>query len=236
MKKILNYNDYVQQIKEGLIYTHNIEKYQDSLDIELNSIGVKEYKLNIKSKFVYDLEIFNSNKLDNDLLKYIIDINQNLLGYYPSFIWVENNIGTNGFVFDEKYLSNKYLSIKIRFEAKYEDGLYKNDLDVPDFAYHLSPENKKEKILKDGLCPKSYNRKTKHPDRLYLFYDSNDYEELLKNLKLNDKIKNLNRNYILYKVKLNDKMIIHSDPNYHKGFYTYDNISPKNVEIFKENL
>jgi len=232
----LNYNDYVQQIKEGLIYTHNIEKYQDNLDIELNSIGVKEYKLNIKSKFVYDLEILNSNELNNDLLKYIIDINQNLLGYYPSFIWVKNNIGTNGFVFDEKYLSNKYLSIKIRFEAKYEDGLYKNDLDVPNFAYHLSPENKKEKISKDGLCPKSYNRKTKHPDRLYLFYDSNDYEELLKSLKLNDKINNLNRNYVLYKVKLNDKMIIHSDPNYDKGFYTYDNISPKNIEIFKDNL
>ena len=32
---------------------------------------------------------------------------------------------------------------------------------------------------------------------------------------------------------MNNKMIIHSDP---KGFYTYDNISPKNIEILMDNL
>jgi len=49
-------------------------------------------------------------------------------------------------------------------------------------------------------------------------------------------VKNIDRNYTLYKVKMNDKMIIHSDPNYSKGFYTYDNISPKNIEIIFDNL
>ena len=86
------------------------------------------------------------------------------------------------------------------------------------------------------MCPKSYNRKTKHPDRLFLFYNFSDYEELLIGLKLNDRLNDLNRSYILYRVKMNNSMIIHSDPNYNKGFYTYDNISPKDVEILKENL
>ena len=232
---ILNYKDYIQLIKEGLISTHNIEKYSGNLEIELNSVGVK-YKLNIISKLVYELEILDSNKLSDDVLEYVVNINQNLLGYYPAYIWVQNSMGINSFIFDEKYLSNKYLSMKIRFEAKYEDGLYKNDLEVPDFAYHLSPTNKKDKILKNGLCPKSYNRKTKHPDRLFLFYNFSDYEELLIGLKLNDRLNDLNRSYILYRVKMNNSMIIHSDPNYNKGFYTYDNISPKDVEILKENL
>jgi len=31
-------------------------------------------------------------------------------------------------------------------------------------------------------------------------------------------------------------MIIHTDSNYDKGFYTYDNISPNDIEIVKENL
>lgn len=233
---ILNYENYIQSIKEGLISTHNIEKYSGSLEIELDSIGIKKYNLNIISKLVYELEILNSNKLSNDLLKHMVDINQNLLGYYPSYIWVTNDVGINKFIFDEKYLSNKYSNIKIRFEAKYEDGLYRNDLEVPEFAYHFSPTNKKEKILRDGLCPKSNNRKTKHLDRISFFYNLEDGEELLNNLKWNDKIYNLDRTYTLYKVKLNDKMIIHGDPNYNKGFYTYDNISPKNVEILKENL
>ncbi|MCB1713459.1 MAG: hypothetical protein KDH96_13625, partial [Candidatus Riesia sp.] len=100
----------------------------------------------------------------------------------------------------------------------------------------LSPTDKKYKILKNGLYPKSYNRKTKHPDRIYFFYDMNDYKYLLKSLKLNDKINNLYRNYSLYKVKLTQENIIHSDPNFSKGFYTYDNISPMDIELIEDEL
>lgn len=230
---IYDYKEYERLIKEGLIFTHNIEKYQNGLDIQLSSVGVK-HKINIISKFIYDLEILNPKELSDELLKYVIDINQNLLGYYPSYIWVVNKIGKNGFVFDERYLSNEFLNIIIRFESKYEDGLYKNDLEIPEYAYHLSPNNKRDKILKNGLCPKSYNRKTKHPDRLYLFYDIDDYKDLLKGLIFNDQMKGIGRDYDLYKIKMNSKMIIHSDPNYNRGFYTYDNISPKDIELIEK--
>jgi len=223
---------YIEHIKEGLIKTYNIEKYYNSLDIELSSIGVKS-KINIISKFIYDLEISNPQELSNDKLKYIIDINKNLLGYYPSYIWIENNIGINGFKFNNKYLSNKYLNIKIRFESKYEDGLYKNDLEVPKISYHLSPSKNRNKILDIGLYPKSGNRKTFHMDRIYLFYNLDDYKRLLKLLKMIDKI---NSKYDLYEISLTDKNIIHSDPNYINGFYTYDNISPINITILKQDL
>lgn len=229
---IYDYKKYLKLIKEGIIFTHNIEKYQNNLDIQLSSIGVK-HKINIISKFIYDLDILNSKELSNDVLKYAININQNLLGYYPSYIWIVNEIGKNGFVFDERYLSNEFLNITIRFESKYEDGLYKNDLEIPEYAYHLSPKNKRDKILKNGLCPHSYNRKTKHPDRLYLFYEIDDYEDLLKNLIFNDRMIGIDREYDLYKIRMNDKMIIHSDPNYDRGFYTYDNISPADIKLIK---
>ena len=84
-----DYKEYLRLIKEGLIFTHNIEKYQNNLTIELNSIGVN-HDINILSKYIYDLNILNSNKLTDELLKYIIDINQNLLGYYPSYMWITN--------------------------------------------------------------------------------------------------------------------------------------------------
>ena len=87
---ILNYKDYIQLIKEGLISTHNIEKYSGNLEIELNSVGVK-YKLNIISKLVYELEILDSNKLSDDVLEYVVNINQNLLGYYPAYISTGNH-------------------------------------------------------------------------------------------------------------------------------------------------
>ena len=229
---MFNYEKFLELIKEGLITTHNIEKYHGSLDIELNSIGIKS-EINIISKFVFELSVLNSNDINNSNLQYIITICKDLLGYYPSYIWVKNNIGWNSFKFEERYLNNKYSEIRIRFESKYEDGLYKNDLDVPEIAYHLSPTEKKDKILKNGLCPKSYNRKSKYPDRVYLFDDLSELSSLLKSLKINDKEDN---KYTLYKVKMDNKMIIHTDPNFKNGFYTYDNISPYKIEVIDDDL
>ena len=235
MKHISEYEKYLELVKEGLTRTHNIEKYKSSLDIEFNSIGVK-YDINVFSKFIYEITILNPDFFDKDGLEYIVNINRNLLGYYPSYIWVENNIGINGFKYNDKYLNNKYKTIRIRFEAKYDDGLYTNDLDVPEYAYHLSPSKYKDKILNIGLYPKTKKRKSDHPDRIYFLYDIENKNELLKSLKLND-FNNGNTNvYILYKVKIPNDIIIHSDPNYDGGFYIYDSIPPKNIEIIEENL
>jgi hypothetical protein len=232
---INSYSEYLNLIKEGLIKTYNIEKYSGTLDIEFNAIGIK-FELDIKSKFKFDLRILNPNKLNQNQLDMIITICNNL-GYYPSFIYITNEKGKiNSFIYDKNFLSNKYFYLKLTFEAKYEDGLYKNDLKIPEQAYHLTKQKYKEKILYNGLYPKSYNRKTKHPDRIYLFYDLNDYIDLLNGLKINDSFKLENNEYILLEVKLNDKMIIHTDPNYDKGFFTYDNITPKCIKVIKENL
>jgi len=225
------YNKYIEYIREGLIFTHNIEKYHGSLDIELNSIGINS-KIDIQSKFLYDLTLFNTYNIDNDILKYIINLNQNLLGYYPSFIWVKNNNGWNSFKFDIKYLNNKYKEIKIRFESKYDNGLYKNNMVVPKISYHLSPSKNRKRIMDIGLYPKSGSRKTYHMDRIYLFYDLDDYNMLLKSLKFTDNIKY----YDLYRIELNNSYIIHTDPNYINGFYTYDNISPKYIELLESEL
>jgi hypothetical protein len=232
---ILNYIEYVNLLKEGLIKTYNINRYKSNLEIELNSLNLN-YNINIISKFIFELELFNVDKLSNDTIKWIIELCQNKMGYFTSYIWIENNFGLNSFKFDEKYLSNKYKYLKIRFEAKYEDGLYKNNLDVPEFAYHLSIQSKKDKILNNGLYPKSYNRKTKHPDRIYLFYSLDNLDEILKSLKQNDIMNNKQHDYVLFKVKLNSDIIIHTDPNYDKGFFIYDNIPPEDIEVVKENI
>ena len=228
---IYTYNKYIEYIKEGLIFTHNIEKYYGSLDIELNSIGIR-YIIDIQSKFLYDLTLFDTCNIDNGRLKYVIDLNQNLLGYYPSFIWVKNKIGWNGFKFDIKYLNNKYKEIKIRFESKYDNGIYKNDTNVPKISYHLSPSKNRERISDIGLYPKSGSRKTYHMDRIYLFYDLVNYSQLLKSLKYTDN----NKYYDLYEIELDNNYIIHTDPNYINGFYTYDNIRPEYIKLLKSKI
>lgn len=233
---MIKYNEFIQNIKEGLIRTHNIEKYSDNLEIELKSIGINNYKIDIISKYVFTLTI-NTEEVNNDSLKYIVNHIQNMFGYLASYIWLKNNKNMeNSFMFDEKYLNNKYNEIKIRFESKYDDGLYSNNIETPNTAYHLSPIDFKDKILKNGLYPKTKFRKTNHNERIYLFYKLNHYSDILSALKLNDKMKNKVRNYSLYEVYLNSKIISHKDPNYSNGFYIYDNISPKNVKLLKDNL
>lgn len=231
---IVEYNEYVELIKEGLIRTHNILRYKDNIRQELFLIGIK-HEINITSKLKFTLSLFNTNTFDDIYFEYIVNYIQNKLGYNPSFIYVENDFGINGFKFDKKYLSNKYKTIEIVFEAKYDDGFYKNDIVVPKYTYHLSPVENEEKINKNGLIVKTYNRKGEHPDRIYLFQYVNDYEDLLNSLKINDSINGINRNYNLYQVEMKDN-IIHTDPNYDKGFYTYDSFHPEFLKIIKSNI
>lgn len=233
---MIKYLQFIEYLKEGLIFTHNIEKYKSSLDIQLSNL-LPDFDIDIENKFIFNLNIKNTDTIDNEILKHIPEMILNLFGYYPSYMWVTNNSDNdNKFKFDDNYLNNKYKNIKIRFEAKYDDGIYKNTLDVPPKAYHLTPQKNKERILKTGLYPKTYNRNTRHPERIYLFYDIDNYESLLKTLKISD-LKNDNEdNYILLEINMNKNMVIHSDPNYIDGFFTYDNISVNDIKILKENL
>jgi len=229
---IKTYEEFFSLIKEGLIRTHNIIDNQDILDIHFGSANL-EFDLKIKNKFDFTIEFFNIDKIKQHVLDGILPIINNL-GYFPSYIWVTNIKGMiNSFKFDEKYISNSYKNIKIRFESKYDESGYKNDLQVPSVAYHLTKKRFKEKIIKNGLCPRSLNRKTIHLDRIYMFKYLIQYSDLLKSLKITDVY---DEEYILLEIKLSDKNIIHTDPNYADGFYTTDNIPFSDIKIIKENL
>ena len=147
---ILEYNKYLNLMKEGLIATYNIYQYVNSLDIDLIFIGVKT-DINIVNKFIYDISILNNDILTSEQYNLIISYN-NKLGYYPSYMWIYNSRNMkNGFKFDYDKLLNKYKKIIIRFESRYEDGLYKNNLNVPSIAFHLSKQKNKDKIKRIGL-------------------------------------------------------------------------------------
>ena len=235
---INNYKEFIFNIKEGLIKTYNIEKYSSNLENELIMCGF-DININIVSKYKYSIIINNIDWLKNDAYDLFFSLNNNL-GYFPSYIKSYKNEISNGFVFSEKTLKSQLSlnidKIEIFFESKYDDGLYKNDIDVPKKSYHLSPSKNRNRISEIGLYPKSGSRKTYHTDRIYLFYDKKNYILLYESLKTNDLYNNIIQQYDLYEIKLDDKNIIHTDPNYENGFYTYDNISVKNIKIIKKDL
>jgi hypothetical protein len=235
MKDIYNYNDFILSIKEGLIYTNNIEKYKNSIINSLSPLGFN-FDINIIDKFKFDINVKNI-EINIDLFISIV----NNYGYYPSsFILYLKNGMWNRFKYDLNLLKSKINEfdnkdhISIRFESKYNDGLYKSDLDVPDYLYHITKDINISNIIKNGLIPKSKNRLSTHPDRIHFCYEIDDCYNLIKRFKLSDKLNGDDFNYTIVKVNcvdIKDKIILHTDPNFLEGCFTYDNIDAKFLEL-----
>jgi len=225
----MNYLEFVEQLKEGLITTHDITKYSSIITDFLDQINIK-HSIDIIDKLEFKL-IIETN--DMDLIE-VINHNCYTLGYFPSYYWITlSNDMKNGFK-EINTLPINTKNVSIKYEGKYEEGLYKNTVICPDKLYHLSYQENKEGILKKGIYPKSKKRLSNHPERIYLFDDLNNYNVLLKQLKISD---NTKKEYLLLEINCSDsKLFLHTDPNYRIGYFTYDNINPKNIIILKENL
>ena len=192
---------------------NNILQYETSLSNKLNKYKI-QHTINIIDKLEFQLII--QNPLESDL-QWIINECINLYGYYPSYYFIEiPNIA----------------EIKINFEAKYSDSVYTNDIVCPNKLYHLTYQENINKISKIGLYPKTYNRISDHSSRIYLFPDMSQYQNLLSTLKRSDKINNLpDKKYSLLEIETDNILILHTDPNYRLGYYTYDNIHPSKIKI-----
>jgi len=228
----LLYNEFVYQLKEGLITTHDITRYNSVIIDYLEDLEIKN-KINIVNKFEFKVELETNDFEIIELLNHRCYV----LGYFPAKFWIilENGMMNTFKEINDIPENTKY--VIIRYESKYDDGLYKNTVVCPKTLYHYSYQENKDNIFKIGIYPKSKRRTSNHPERIYLFDDISEKDILLKNLKKSDIINEINKNYILLEIDCSEKdLILHTDPKYISGYFTYDNISPKNIKILKENL
>ena len=246
---MINYIDFVNLLKEGLIKTVSIKTYWDNLEHQLNFNAIDAY-VHVLTDYTYEVEIRNTDWFkDIELCEYFLNINGNY-GYFPNKYYcfkgnIENrfsfkSIKKTGELNVQDFLKNikNCTKIVVTFEAKFETGLYKKNSEVPDILYHLSPSKNRDKIKNNGLVPKSNNRIAYHKDRIYIFQNVNNYETLLKSFKVSDSYNLIGEiKYDLYEIKLNkSETILHVDPYFEDGFYTYDNISPRDLVIIKNDL
>lgn len=231
------YYSYIDYLNEGLTMSDTtqgfidklskyFEKYNEtySIDVDNPEPGVYLVYL-ILLRGVYDIHKDNLNQL------------LNITGYYISSI---DNDNVNGM--DVTYIS---------FDAKYmyecTDYIF-NDTDQ--ICYHITLTALYNKMERNGLIPKSGNKKTKHLERVYLiepgeyskmyfiqqaimlFKDGTKYRNNIKDQYLNQ---NNKLSVSVLKIDFNkDNTTRHrffKDPNHKHGIFVYNTIHPKCVSV-----
>ena len=205
-------------INEGLIKTHPIQK---SIDI------IKKRFPNLNVKMEKDEEI--KVKGDMSKLEKYIPLFTNL-GYFISAYINEDNTGD--------IIVNVYDTdtTGIILEPKYDIEIYP----IPKILYHASMIRFKDKINRNGFVPKSGNKESIHPERIYLTDDLKiaiGFGENLKSIKIVDKDKkDRNTGFCIYEIKGSGIEKLYSDINLRNvGFYTDQNIAPEYCKLIMEH-
>lgn len=222
------YNNFpTSLINEGLIKSYDydltvkhieklIKKYNYSkINIESTHLGIF---LTISEKISYQFW----NELKNIL---------NICGYVISYYFINDEYRL-GYPDELDIFYPNLDKLQINIIKRYDVS---DDSPLPEFLYHITEKKYLNKILKNGLIPKSHSKIEKHPDRVYLLNNLTgalDFKKIL--------LKNYPDRKFQF-LKINTKLInnikLYFDPTYfsderdyndfsYKAYYTYDNISP----------
>jgi hypothetical protein len=199
-------------IVEGLIHTHPPEK-------SINILKRRFPELHIEVED--DGEIYIENQPVQKLGKYLPIITN--LGYFISKLTI------NGQEWIKEY-NDVTKPIAFILEAKYD-----YEVKIPKTLYHASPIRFKDKILKSGLTPKSGNKISNHPERIYL---TDNLEKAINfgNYLIDDNNEWYKNGFCVYLIKGEGVSKLYSDVNFRQGgFYTNNNIKKEYISLFYED-
>lgn len=122
----------------------------------------------------------------------------------------------------------------IQFEPRKQNNA-NEEVRSMDYIYHVSPVYNKNKILANGLTPKSKNNLFDYPDRVYFFKQDTTEEEIKSFTSFlsqeNTSLGN-NKQYTIFVIDVKsipETVNFYLDGNYSNGLYTTDNISPQAI-------
>lgn len=232
-KLISSYSEFM--LNETL-KTTNIDTTINMVDREISLMHFENTVIKNDNKIELTLFNFNYIRGIKSSLEYFDSLFIDRCGWFPSnmkLITISGNY--NNLSYNEEYLiknQSTLSKITIVYEPKF-DLL----LDIPNKMYHLSIHSYEDKIIKNGLIPKSKSKLSKHLDRIYLCFDVQDCYKLITRMKVEyDYINNehLNTKWIIFEIDMVGLDIkLYSDPNYkNKGSYVVDNIPPTKITIY----
>lgn len=196
-------------------------KYIKKLSKDKRELMVNSYEKALKEFKYGDITIFtdkNSPEITDSLLHLI-----NTSGYFVSTIM------KTGLKIDKKDIRNHLINqdrISIMIEPNFDSKVDFNG----EYLYHSTEKQYLEKILKIGLAPKSKNTRSFYPERIYLSPNV-EYLKAIKGQLSIDKV----GDYVDLKIKNFPELDLYKDVRFKGGFYTYDNIHPKYIEVITKN-
>ena len=124
--------------------------------------------------------------------------------------------------------------IELHFTPKFRQH---NPIDIDNYnaIYHITKTRKVNKILQQGLVPKSNNANFNYPERIHFYAGSkNLFPVKLFAGALYTRGNDPDTDYTILQIltdKLPENVTFYGDPDFHKGIYTNDNIPPECIRV-----
>lgn len=233
----MNIYSIIKEEIKSILKEFNSKSQYELLDFLQNNNLKNNDDFNFTNNGVLKIYVKNNNI---DLLYDIIEKIEKFYGWFISGSIDENDFDSELITDDE--LIKRELKSKEKYdeyepdediytiliEPKYGNEFQPNKL--PNKVYHITDEKYLDKIKKIGLIPKSKNKLTKHPDRIYLLLKKSTIDDLLDNPDFDLD------NPVILTINIKDfknKYKIYPDPNTENGAFTLNNIPPTLIEKIK---
>lgn len=240
-KNIFEYNETIEEIlEEGVFMSHSAEKIYDILNKHFKVIRIdQERKIPSENEIGIEFDAYKDTNYSygtNEVSVISIMIHKenksidNIKKLFELCGWI--NSETIIYQTDKNFLI-------YTFEKRREEDA----LPLPKYLYHLTLQNKVDKILKIGLTPRSGNKIGEHPERIYFFTTKDltinykSYADSFWKSKHGDTKRE--EKYVLLKIdtkKCRSDFKIYGDPNMVRGVWSFENVPEEAITVEEKNI
>lgn len=163
----------------------------------------------------------------SDILKIM-----NNFGWFPSFVRTGTNKNVTGkyYPYSNTAIRNSIVNddvsyVMMTFEAKYDTVAEI----TTNYLFHVTDKRFVDKILKNGLVPKTKSKLSTHPDRVYAIDNIKSISAIVRHpgQTIKDPV------YLKITVNKLNNVTWYKDPN-SEGVYTYSNIPPNAISVWPD--
>ena len=230
------YDPFTGELQEGLIRTVPVEQAMEVMGREVENYPELDFLndgndiiLGFKPTYATEQsQKYITGTLYDPRISKVLQLANNL-GYFPSVVKYELNNKLEQY--SQKYNSSTFRDLVLdkqptylifNFEAKYGP-----EVQLPKYVYHITTTKFVNKIKQIGLTPKTLEKRSAHPERIYVSLSKKDSEFLFRGLKQHFG-KNQGVELTIDTDLLKDTF--YEDPNFKgKGAYTLQNIPPQAI-------